>query len=261
MSHAVHRLSFGKSFPRKEDPLSGFTRATRHANETGTYKYFLKVVPVTYTGKSSPSALKAYERKFRRESAALAIETKRKKKRLEKMRARGVEGGGGGGGVYRRRRANTTWRRSDRNVPRPEGSVDADEGESSSSFEEDLRNFRGERVYKARGGIGSSLDGRGRGGIGSSLDAGRGARGGRSSSNSNSNSRGGIGSSLDGSVDASGSVDGSMDDLYRSYVLGDAAADRWDDDDERGDSLDDELRQSWLKDSGYYSVDETIDDR
>jgi hypothetical protein len=173
----------------------------------------------------------------------------------------GVEGGGGGGGVYRRRRANTTWRRSDRNVPRPEGSVDADEGESSSSFEEDLRNFRGERVYKARGGIGSSLDGRGRGGIGSSLDAGRGARGGRSSSNSNSNSRGGIGSSLDGSVDASGSVDGSMDDLYRSYVLGDAAADRWDDDDERGDSLDDELRQSWLKDSGYYSVDETIDDR
>ena len=176
-------------------------------------------------------------------------------------RDRGVEGGGGGGGVYRRRRANTTWRRSDRNVPRPEGSVDADEGESSSSFEEDLRNFRGERVYKARGGIGSSLDGRGRGGIGSSLDAGRGARGGRSSSNSNSNSRGGIGSSLDGSVDASGSVDGSMDDLYRSYVLGDAAADRWDDDDERGDSLDDELRQSWLKDSGYYSVDETIDDR
>ena len=98
MSHAVHRLSFGKSFPRKEDPLSGFTRTTRHANETGTYKYFLKVVPVTYTGKSSPSALKAYERKFRRESAALAIETKRKKKRLEKMRARGVEGGGGGGG-------------------------------------------------------------------------------------------------------------------------------------------------------------------
>ena len=98
MSHVVHRLSFGKSFPRKEDPLSGFTRATRHANETGTYKYFLKVVPVTYTGKSSPSALKAYERKFRRESAALAIETKRKKKRLEKMRARGVEGGGGGGG-------------------------------------------------------------------------------------------------------------------------------------------------------------------
>ena len=103
MSHAVHRLSFGKSFPRKEDPLSGFTRTTRHANETGTYKYFLKVVPVTYTGKSSPSALKAYERKFRRESAALAIETKRKKKRLEKMRARGVEGGGGGGGGGRRR--------------------------------------------------------------------------------------------------------------------------------------------------------------
>ena len=101
MSHAVHRLSFGKSFPRKEDPLSGFTRTTRHANETGTYKYFLKVVPVTYTGKSSPSALKAYERKFRRESAALAIETKRKKKRLEKMRARGVEGGGGGGGKER----------------------------------------------------------------------------------------------------------------------------------------------------------------
>ena len=46
MSHTIHGLSFGASYPGKVEPLSGAARA--HASLGGASQYFLKVVPTTY---------------------------------------------------------------------------------------------------------------------------------------------------------------------------------------------------------------------
>ena len=51
VSHSIKRLSFGEDYPGKVDPLQGFVRVIQDQEESGTYKYFLKVVPTTYTKK------------------------------------------------------------------------------------------------------------------------------------------------------------------------------------------------------------------
>lgn len=51
VSHVIHQLSFGDSYPGKVDPLAGFVRIIKDSEESGTYKYFLKIVPTTYTKK------------------------------------------------------------------------------------------------------------------------------------------------------------------------------------------------------------------
>ena len=51
VSHTIKHLSFGRDYPGKVDPLNGYVRfIDRAKGETsGTFKYFLKVVPTTYT--------------------------------------------------------------------------------------------------------------------------------------------------------------------------------------------------------------------
>ncbi|GMH42923.1 hypothetical protein BSKO_10845 [Bryopsis sp. KO-2023] len=46
VAHTIHQLSFGPQFPGQVNPLDGLS----HVNDqwTGTYKYFLKVVPTEY---------------------------------------------------------------------------------------------------------------------------------------------------------------------------------------------------------------------
>jgi len=51
VSHTIERLSFGRDYPGKVDPLNGYVRLIDQAKgeKSGTFKYFLKVVPTTYT--------------------------------------------------------------------------------------------------------------------------------------------------------------------------------------------------------------------
>ncbi|KAK9833853.1 hypothetical protein WJX74_007907 [Apatococcus lobatus] len=46
VSHHIHSISFGSSFPGMVNPLSGYHRIV--TEESGTFKYFLKVVPSKY---------------------------------------------------------------------------------------------------------------------------------------------------------------------------------------------------------------------
>ena len=51
VSHTIERLWFGGDYPGKVDPLNGYVRLIDQAKgeKSGTFKYFLKVVPTTYT--------------------------------------------------------------------------------------------------------------------------------------------------------------------------------------------------------------------
>ena len=50
VSHVIKKLSFGDNYPGKVDPLNGFSRLIDQATgeKSGTFKYFLKIVPTTY---------------------------------------------------------------------------------------------------------------------------------------------------------------------------------------------------------------------
>ncbi|CAK0737592.1 hypothetical protein CVIRNUC_000938 [Coccomyxa viridis] len=45
-SHIIHRVSFGPMYPGQVNPLDGFRRIVE--KESGTFKYFLKIVPTEY---------------------------------------------------------------------------------------------------------------------------------------------------------------------------------------------------------------------
>tara|TARA_B110000977_G_scaffold165743_2_gene213184 strand:+ start:14114 stop:15247 length:1134 start_codon:yes stop_codon:yes gene_type:complete len=50
VSHVIKRLSFGRDYPGKIEPLNGYERLLdKSKTESGTFKYFLKIVPTTYT--------------------------------------------------------------------------------------------------------------------------------------------------------------------------------------------------------------------
>lgn len=46
VSHVIHHVAFGESFPGQANPLDGFHRNVDV--DSGTFKYFLKLVPTTY---------------------------------------------------------------------------------------------------------------------------------------------------------------------------------------------------------------------
>lgn len=46
VSHVIHHVAFGDSFPGQANPLDGFHRIVDV--DSGTFKYFLKLVPTTY---------------------------------------------------------------------------------------------------------------------------------------------------------------------------------------------------------------------
>mmetsp|Transcript_32223 Transcript_32223/g.91398 ORF Transcript_32223/g.91398 Transcript_32223/m.91398 type:complete len:368 (+) Transcript_32223:484-1587(+) len=46
VSHYIHEMRFGPEYPGKVNPLDGFRRLVDH--DSGTFKYFLKVVPTEY---------------------------------------------------------------------------------------------------------------------------------------------------------------------------------------------------------------------
>mmetsp|Transcript_39267 Transcript_39267/g.100321 ORF Transcript_39267/g.100321 Transcript_39267/m.100321 type:complete len:362 (-) Transcript_39267:79-1164(-) len=46
VSHYIHEMRFGPEYPGKINPLDGFERIVDH--DSGTFKYFLKVVPTEY---------------------------------------------------------------------------------------------------------------------------------------------------------------------------------------------------------------------
>eukprot|EP00245_Coleochaete_scutata_P010511 TRINITY_DN3696_c0_g3_i1.p1 TRINITY_DN3696_c0_g3~~TRINITY_DN3696_c0_g3_i1.p1 ORF type:complete len:351 (+),score=56.23 TRINITY_DN3696_c0_g3_i1:119-1171(+) len=50
ISHIIHKASFGPEYPGIVNPLDGFVRILEDhkSTESGTFKYFLKVVPTTY---------------------------------------------------------------------------------------------------------------------------------------------------------------------------------------------------------------------
>mmetsp|Transcript_32124 Transcript_32124/g.44540 ORF Transcript_32124/g.44540 Transcript_32124/m.44540 type:complete len:338 (+) Transcript_32124:258-1271(+) len=54
VSHAIHSLSFGPEFPGIVNPLDGTKRILTEEEGTGTFKYFLKVVPTTYNSLNGP---------------------------------------------------------------------------------------------------------------------------------------------------------------------------------------------------------------
>lgn len=49
VSHVVHKLAFGPEYEGMINPLDGFVRYVGEKEDTGTFKYFLKLVPTTYT--------------------------------------------------------------------------------------------------------------------------------------------------------------------------------------------------------------------
>jgi hypothetical protein len=50
VSHTIKRLSFGDDYPGKVDPLNGYVRRIdREGGTSGTFKYFLKIVPTEYS--------------------------------------------------------------------------------------------------------------------------------------------------------------------------------------------------------------------
>ena len=61
VSHTITRLSFGRDYPGKVDPLNGYVRLIDQAKgeKSGTFKYFLKVVPTTYTRGKHGGGLRA----------------------------------------------------------------------------------------------------------------------------------------------------------------------------------------------------------
>ena len=61
VSHTITRLSFGRDYPGKVDPLNGYVRLIDHekGEKSGTFKYFLKVVPTTYTRGKRVGGLRA----------------------------------------------------------------------------------------------------------------------------------------------------------------------------------------------------------
>jgi hypothetical protein len=49
MSHTVHRVSFGPAFPGQVTPLDGTVRMEQPGGKPHAYKYYLKIVPTSYT--------------------------------------------------------------------------------------------------------------------------------------------------------------------------------------------------------------------
>ena len=56
VSHVIKRLSFGDDYPGKVDPLNGFVRIIDAKEKSGTYKYFMQIVPTRYTRRRLPGA-------------------------------------------------------------------------------------------------------------------------------------------------------------------------------------------------------------
>ena len=54
VSHVIKRLSFGDDYPGKVDPLNGFVRIIDAKEKSGTYKYFMQIVPTRYTRRRLP---------------------------------------------------------------------------------------------------------------------------------------------------------------------------------------------------------------
>eukprot|EP00959_Pyramimonas_sp_CCMP1952_P376452 7885186-Pyramimonas_sp.AAC.2 len=54
VSHIIHTLSFGPEFPGAVNPLDGTDRIMKEDEGSGTFKYFLKVVPTTYSQLKGP---------------------------------------------------------------------------------------------------------------------------------------------------------------------------------------------------------------
>jgi hypothetical protein len=54
VSHVIHTLSFGPEFPGAVNPLDDTQRILEQHEGSGTYKYFLKVVPTTYSSLKEP---------------------------------------------------------------------------------------------------------------------------------------------------------------------------------------------------------------
>ena len=46
VSHVIHHMAFGERYPGQANPLDGFSRIVDV--DSGTFKYFLKLVPTTY---------------------------------------------------------------------------------------------------------------------------------------------------------------------------------------------------------------------
>jgi len=67
VSHVIKRLSFGEDYPGKVDPLNGFVRVVEKGENSGTYKYFLKIVPARYA--RDRAALRALSAMNKRESS------------------------------------------------------------------------------------------------------------------------------------------------------------------------------------------------
>lgn len=54
MSHVIHTLSFGPRYPGLDNPLDHTDRILTEEEGSGTFKYFLKVVPTTYQSNNAP---------------------------------------------------------------------------------------------------------------------------------------------------------------------------------------------------------------
>eukprot|EP00183_Erythrolobus_madagascarensis_P007091 CAMPEP_0185844114 /NCGR_PEP_ID=MMETSP1354-20130828/399_1 /TAXON_ID=708628 /ORGANISM="Erythrolobus madagascarensis, Strain CCMP3276" /LENGTH=395 /DNA_ID=CAMNT_0028543727 /DNA_START=1 /DNA_END=1188 /DNA_ORIENTATION=+ len=58
VSHTIHHLSFGDSFPGVTHPLDGVTKRASGEADLGMYEYFVKIVPTTFKGRFSSKRLK-----------------------------------------------------------------------------------------------------------------------------------------------------------------------------------------------------------
>mmetsp|Transcript_49667 Transcript_49667/g.94914 ORF Transcript_49667/g.94914 Transcript_49667/m.94914 type:complete len:344 (-) Transcript_49667:178-1209(-) len=54
VSHVIHSMAFGPEYPGIVNPLDGTDRILQEDVGTGTFKYFLKVVPTTYSSLRGP---------------------------------------------------------------------------------------------------------------------------------------------------------------------------------------------------------------
>ncbi|KAL3130533.1 hypothetical protein ABBQ38_008345 [Trebouxia sp. C0009 RCD-2024] len=55
MSHVIHHMAFGPQYPGQINPLDAYSRISDV--DTGTFKYFIKVVPTEYQGRSGKKML------------------------------------------------------------------------------------------------------------------------------------------------------------------------------------------------------------
>jgi len=58
VSHTIHHLSFGDSFPGVTHPLDGVSKKARGDVDLGMYEYFIEIVPTTFKGRFSSKRLK-----------------------------------------------------------------------------------------------------------------------------------------------------------------------------------------------------------